>query len=132
MRDGSRVISGLDHVQLAIPRGGEETARAFYCDVLGMSEVSKPEQLRAGGGLWFEAPGVQLHLGIDESFTPARKAHVALLIENLGLLGEALRAGGAPFELDDRVPGRRRAYTSDPFGNRVELIADGDGFSQRR
>jgi muramoyltetrapeptide carboxypeptidase len=126
------VISGLDHVQLGMPSGSEERARAFYGGVLGMKEVEKPEQLRANGGLWFEQPGVQLHLGIEGAFTPARKAHVALLVSDLDGIGEALRAAGSSFEPDDRVPGRRRAYTADPFGNRIELIADGDGFSQRR
>lgn len=125
------MISGLDHVQLAIPRGGEDEARAFYGGVLGMKEVDKPEQLRANGGLWFEAPGVQLHLGIEEPFVPARKAHVALLVNFADVVLE-LAEGGRTVDVDPRVPDRLRAYTFDPFGNRIELIADGDGFSQRR
>ena len=126
------MIAGLDHVQIAIPRDGEERARAFYGGMLGLKEIPKPDQLVANGGLWFGAMGVQLHIGISETFTPARKAHVALIVRNLDGLGQTLRANGADFEIDDRVPGRTRAYTSDPFGNRIELIADGDGFSQRR
>ncbi|MGZ4104630.1 MAG: VOC family protein [Actinomycetota bacterium] len=124
------MISGLDHVQLAIPGGGEDKARAFYGSVLGMTEVDKPEQLRANGGLWFEAPGVQLHLGIEEPFTPARKAHVALLVSFADVV-LALAEGGWQVDMDPRIPDRLRAYTADPFGNRIELIADGDGFSQR-
>jgi len=126
------MIAGLDHVQIAIPRDGEEQARAFYGGVLGLKEIPKPDQLAKNGGLWFGAQGVQLHIGVAESFAPARKAHVALIVRNLVGLGETLRLNGADFEIDDRVPGRTRAYTSDPFGNRIELIADGDGFSQRR
>ncbi|HLW17345.1 MAG TPA: VOC family protein [Actinomycetota bacterium] len=126
------MISGLDHVQLAIPRGGEEAARAFYGGVLGLDEREKPFQLLANGGLWFEGEGLQLHLGVEADFEPGRKAHVALIVRDLDGLGMNLRAAGASFEPDDRVPGRTRAYTADPFGNRIELIADGDGFSQRR
>ena len=132
MPDPSGMISGLDHVQLAIPPGGEDAARAFYGRVLGLAERGKPEQLRASGGVWFEGEGLQLHVGIEEAFAPTRKAHIALIVRDLPGLGDALRAAGSPFEADDRVPGRSRAYTADPFGNRIELIADGDGFSQRR
>jgi catechol 2,3-dioxygenase-like lactoylglutathione lyase family enzyme len=121
----------LDHVQLAIPEGGEDDARAFYGGVLGMNEVEKPDELKPNGGLWFEQPGVQLHLGIEKTFVPALKAHVAFLVD-LDAARDALSRVGAAFVQYDRVPGRRRAYTADPFGNRIELIADGDGFSQRR
>ena len=120
------MISGLDHVQLAMPRGGEERARAFYAGALGMTEIPKPEPLAARGGLWFESGRAQLHLGIEEYFVPAKKAHPALLCDL-----DALRARGVPLVDDDSVEGVRRAYTEDPFGNRIELIADGDGFSQR-
>jgi catechol 2,3-dioxygenase-like lactoylglutathione lyase family enzyme len=126
------MIAGLDHVQLAIPRGGEETARAFYGGVLGLVEREKPVQLLANGGLWFEGAGLQLHLGVEDDFGPARKAHVAFIVRDLDGLGMNLRAAGASYDPDDRVPGRTRAYTADPFGNRIELIEDGDGFSQRR
>ena len=126
------LIAGLDHVQLAIPRGGEDAARAFYAELLGLIERDKPEQLRPNGGVWFDGDGLQLHLGIENPFTPARKAHVALLVRDLAAIGHVLLAAGAPFDPDERVPGRTRAYTEDPFGNRIELIADGEGFSQRR
>ena len=126
------MTAGLDHVQLAIPRGGEETARSFYGGVLGLVEREKPVQLIPNGGLWFEGEGLQLHLGVEADFAPARKAHVAFIVRDLEGLGMNLRAAGAAFDPDDRVPSRTRAYTADPFGNRIELIADGDGFSQRR
>jgi catechol 2,3-dioxygenase-like lactoylglutathione lyase family enzyme len=125
------MISGFDHVQLAIPPDGEEAARAFYGGVLGLKERDKPEQLRPSGGLWFDGDGLQMHLGIEQPFAPARKAHVALLVDDLTSLAEKLRAGGHRFDGDDRVPGRARGYTDDPFGNRIELIQNGDGFSQR-
>ena len=104
----------------AIPPGGEDAARAFYGRVLGLVERGKPEQLRASGGVWFEGEGLQLHVGIEEAFAPTRKAHIALIVRDLPGLGDALRAAGSPFEADDRVPGRSRAYTADPFGNRID------------
>lgn len=124
-------IRGLDHVQLAMPAGGEARARAFYGGLLGMRELPKPGPLAARGGCWFEAPGAQLHLGVEEPFAPARKAHPALLVADLDALVAALRAAGVSVRDDDADLGRRRAYAEDPFGNRLELIADGDGFTQR-
>jgi catechol 2,3-dioxygenase-like lactoylglutathione lyase family enzyme len=124
------MIVGLDHVQLAMPPGGERAARDFYAGVLGMTEVPKPTELLANGGVWFVRGSVMLHLGIEEPFNPARKAHVALLVESLADSERVLVAAGAQFKPDDRVPGRARAYTDDPFGNRIELIAKGDGFNE--
>lgn len=125
-------IRGLDHVQVAMPRGGEEQARAFYGGLLGMREVAKPAPLAARGGCWFEAQGAQIHLGVDEPFAPARKAHPALIVADLDALVARLRAAGAALKEDDAAElWRRRIYASDPFGNRIELIADGDGFMQR-
>jgi catechol 2,3-dioxygenase-like lactoylglutathione lyase family enzyme len=125
------MITGLDHVQLAMPRGGEERARAFYGGLLGMEELAKPAPLAARGGCWFAAPGAQLHLGVEEPFAPARKAHPALLVGDLEGLAARLRAAGVALKEDDAALGRRRLYAEDPFGNRLELIADGDGFAQR-
>lgn len=124
-------IVGLDHVQLAMPPGGEDVARAFYVDVLGLVELPKPEALAARGGVWFRGGGAHVHLGIEEGFRPARKAHPALLCNDLAACATALKAASAPVEEDHTVDGVRRIYTEDPFGNRVEIIADGDGFSQR-
>lgn len=125
------MIRGLDHVQVAMPAGGEAEARAFYGGLLGMRELQKPGPLAARGGCWFEAPGAQLHLGVAEPFAPARKAHPALLVADLDALVGRLRAAGVALSDDDADLGRRRVYAADPFGNRLELIADGDGFSQR-
>jgi catechol 2,3-dioxygenase-like lactoylglutathione lyase family enzyme len=119
-------ITGLDHVQLAMPAGGEAQARAFYGGLLGMRELEKPEQLAARGGCWFEAPGAQLHLGVEAGFTPARKAHPALRVDDLEALREALTSAGAPVTPDDTLPNVRRFYAADPFGNRIEFIQEGD------
>jgi catechol 2,3-dioxygenase-like lactoylglutathione lyase family enzyme len=125
------MIRGLDHVQVAMPAGGEEQARAFYGELLGMRELAKPGPLAARGGCWFAAPGAQIHVGVEEPFAPARKAHPALLVADLDAMVERLRAAGVPLKDDDAELGRRRIYAADPFGNRIELIADGDGFTQR-
>jgi catechol 2,3-dioxygenase-like lactoylglutathione lyase family enzyme len=105
----------LDHVQVAAPAGGEEAARAFYGGVLGLQEVEKPEALRARGGVWFE----QLHVGVEEGFAPARKAHPAFAVDDL----DALAARIGDVQWDDAVPGTRRFYANDPFGNRLEFLA---------
>lgn len=124
------MLQGLDHIQLAIPVGGEESARRFYSDVLGLVEISKPAPLAARGGCWFNGPGLQLHLGVEEPFVPARKAHPAFLVRDLAALREQLSLAGVALALDESVPGVRRFYANDPFGNRLEFIQDGDGFSQ--
>lgn len=121
-------ILGLDHVQLAMPAGGEAQARAFYGGLLGMRELAKPEQLAARGGCWFEAPGAQLHLGVEAGFAPARKAHPALRVDDLEALRATLAAAGVPLTADDTLPHVRRFYAADPFGNRIEFIQQGDQF----
>jgi catechol 2,3-dioxygenase-like lactoylglutathione lyase family enzyme len=112
-------VPALDHVQVAAPPGCEDAARTFYGDLLGLVEVEKPEPLRGRGGVWFE----QLHIGVEPDFAPARKAHPALRVEDLDGLAERLRAAGAQVQWDDALPGVRRFYTADPWGNRVELLA---------
>ena len=112
------MITGLDHVQLAAPPHCEDAARAFYGDLLGLVEVEKPEPLRGRGGVWFE----QLHVGVEQDFAPARKAHPALRVDDLDGVAERLRAAGARVQWDDALPGVRRFYTQDPWGNRVELL----------
>jgi catechol 2,3-dioxygenase-like lactoylglutathione lyase family enzyme len=124
-------ITGLDHVQLAMPAGGEEEARPFYGGLLGLSEVAKPEALAARGGCWFAGLGVALHLGIKAEFAPARKAHPALLIRDLEACRAILCQAGVVLTPDDTLPNVRRFYAEDPFGNRLEFLQDGDGFSQR-
>ncbi len=116
---------GIDHVQLAVPQGGEDLARGFYVGVLGMVEEPKPPALAARGGCWFRSPGLSLHVGVDPHFTPATKAHPALLIDDLSALTEVLGSHGIPFREDDEIHGLVRGYVHDPFGNRIEIIEHG-------
>ncbi|HUA72559.1 MAG TPA: VOC family protein [Solirubrobacteraceae bacterium] len=115
---------GLDHVQVAAPAGSEDDARHFYGELLGMPELPKPEALRARGGVWFACGGHQLHIGIAEPFVPASKAHPALLIrmDELDPLAQRLGAAGCDVRWDDVIPGTRRFFTADPWGNRIELV----------
>ena len=125
-------ITGLDHVQIAIPVGGEPAARAFYGSLLGLTEVEKPRPLAARGGCWFTGNGIVLHLGTDSDFRPARKAHVALLVNDLRALQRKLDAAGVTTRDDEVDIGVRRFYADDPFGNRLELIDVADaGFTER-
>lgn len=116
------VFRKIDHIQLAIPVGQEGMARAFYRDLLGMAEVSKPLQLAARGGCWFEYDEVRLHLGVDPEFVPAKKAHPAFIVDELEGLCSKLRAAGYPTVHDQPLDGFLRQYVSDPFGNRIELM----------
>ena len=115
-------VLALDHVQLAMPAGGEDRARAFYRDVLGLTEVAKPANLAARGGVWFASGSLKLHLGVEADFRPARKAHPALLVENLIALIEACASAGFPATVDEPLEGYARAYLTDPFGNRIEVL----------
>lgn len=115
-------VIGLDHVQLAMPRGGEEAARSFYHQVLGLTELEKPPQLAARGGVWFTCGVLQLHLGVEDEFRPAKKAHPALIVKQLDSLLAQLREAGFEAIDDVSIPEVRRAFTADPFGNRIELI----------
>jgi catechol 2,3-dioxygenase-like lactoylglutathione lyase family enzyme len=112
----------LHHVQLAIPPDGEETARAFYAGVLGMSEVDKPEALRPRGGCWFRGGGWEVHLGVQPDFRPARKAHPGVLVDGLDHLAATLTAAGRPVQWDPDFPGHRRFYSADDHGNRLEFL----------
>jgi catechol 2,3-dioxygenase-like lactoylglutathione lyase family enzyme len=116
------LISGLDHVQLACPRGGEDDARRFYGELLGLREIEKPEPLRSRGGVWFECGAQRLHLGVEEPFSPARKAHPALLVDSPAAL-EDLADRLVNLRWDTDLPGYKRFYVSDPFGNRLELLS---------
>lgn len=121
----SRIVTGLDHVQVAAPPGREADARRFYGELLGMDELEKPPALQARGGAWFAAGegGQQLHVGVEDPFAPARKAHPALRVADLDALAATLQAAGIPVTWDDAIPGLRRFYAEDPFGNRIELIS---------
>ena len=124
------LVEGIDHVQLAAPPGCEADARRFFGGLLGLEEVQKPEPLRARGGVWFRAGAQQLHVGVDERFAPARKAHPALLVraDALDGLARRLSEAGATVVWDDAPAGVRRFYSEDPWGNRIELTAaPGDG-----
>ena len=115
----------LDHVQLAGPPGCEDEALRFYGDVLGLEAIPKPESMRASGGAWFRVGDHELHIGIEDAFAPARKAHPALRVdgEELDRLAARLTEAGAPIDWDERYPGVRRFFTADPFGNRIEILA---------
>lgn len=112
----------LHHVQLAMRRGEEGAARAFFGDVLGMTEIDKPPGLAARGGAWFRAGGVELHLGVEDDFRPAAKAHPGILVDDLDHLVERLRTAGQDISRDGNFPGFRRVYAHDPFGNRLEFL----------
>jgi catechol 2,3-dioxygenase-like lactoylglutathione lyase family enzyme len=113
----------FDHVQLAMPAGEEARARAFYVGVLEMSEIPKPEDLRANGGAWFASGDVAVHLGVDPHFVPARKAHPAFRCADLAALRARFHAASvAVTEAGKFEDGLAHVYVSDPFGNRIELI----------
>jgi len=116
------MITGLDHVQVAIPVGGEPDAREYYGTVLGMEEIPKPPALAQRGGCWFASGDAVLHLGVEEPFAPAKKAHPAFLVSDLDALAAALEKDGASITRSDgELPGIRRFHTFDPFGNRIEF-----------
>lgn len=115
-------ILGLHHVQLAMPAGEEDRARAFYGGVLGLSEEPKPANLARRGGVWFGNGSLRLHLGVEADFRPARKAHPALLVVGLTALAERCRAAGFPPVTDEPLAGFDRVYVFDLFGNRLELL----------
>src|SRR5262245_50068299 len=116
------MIVGIDHVQLAMPAGRENEARAFYTGLLGIPEVAKPTELAKRGGVWFESEHVKIHLGVEAEFRPARKAHPALRVRDLPALVQRLRDAGIEPRADDPLPGYDRVYVDDPFGNRLELL----------
>ncbi|GAA0273251.1 VOC family protein [Alteraurantiacibacter aestuarii] len=115
-------ITGLDHVQLAMPAGGEARARAFYVGVLGMAELPKPAHLAVNGGCWFTSGDAHIHLGVEHGFAPARKAHPALLVHDLPAYAERLESAGVSFAPGKPLDGYVRGDISDPFGNRIELM----------
>ena len=112
----------IDHIQLAAPKGSEDIVRKFFQDTLGLDEVEKPESLKKRGGLWFQFGNHQIHIGIEEPFYPAKKAHPAFAIENLEALKQHLLTNGIDVTDDDRIPGVKRFFISDPFGNRMEFL----------
>lgn len=115
-------FTAIDHVQLAIPQGAENTARQFYGEVLGMVELPKPAELAKRGGCWFESGEVQIHLGIENDFRAAKKAHPALRCHDYAGFVERLRGAGVEVTEANDIPGVRRCHIHDPFGNRIELV----------
>ena len=120
-------IEGIDHIQLAMPAGQEDAARRFYAGMLEIPEVPKPPDLARRGGVWFENGRVKIHLGIDPDFRPARKAHPALLVQELGEVVRKFREAGIDVTEAEPLPGHDHVYVADPFGNRIELIAPKSG-----
>jgi catechol 2,3-dioxygenase-like lactoylglutathione lyase family enzyme len=115
-------LKALDHVQLAMPAGGEPEARAFYEGILGVPEVPKPANLATRGGCWFVKDDLKIHLGVENDFHPARKAHPAFLTEDLPALKVILTSSGYAVKTDEPLEGYDRIYVDDPFGNRIELL----------
>lgn len=119
----------LDHVQIAAPPGCEEEARRFFGGLVGLPELEKPAPLRGRGGVWFAAGSRQLHVGVEADFAPARKAHPAFALPaaDLDPLAERLEQAGVAVSWDTSLPGARRFYCQDPWGNRIEFLAGGPG-----
>jgi catechol 2,3-dioxygenase-like lactoylglutathione lyase family enzyme len=115
-------IDRIDHVQLAMPPGAEDVAGTFYDGLLGITHVPKPPHLAARGGCWFENQRVKLHLGVEQGFRPATKAHPGLVVSDLPALLEVLRRAGVTIVDDEPLEGYERVYVHDPFGNRIELM----------
>jgi len=115
-------FTAIDHVQLAMPAGEEQTARNFYSSALGMTEVPKPSELAKRGGCWFQSGSVQIHLEVENNFRAAKKAHPALRCADYDSLMAALRAAGIEVSEAHNIPSVRRCHVHDPFGNRIELI----------
>ena len=118
----SMIVKSMHHVQLAMPAGREAEARDFYEGLLGIPEVTKPLNLKARGGCWFERGTVRIHLGVEAEFRPARKAHPALIVNDLGALSATLIGAGHPVRSDEPLERFIRVYVDDPFGNRIELL----------
>jgi catechol 2,3-dioxygenase-like lactoylglutathione lyase family enzyme len=115
-------LERVDHVQMAMPVGREDEARFFYEGLLGIPEKPKPAHLAARGGCWFESGNIKIHLGVEQDFRPAKKAHPALIATGLGDLTERLVTAGIQITADEPLDGYDRIYAYDPFGNRIELM----------
>ena len=116
------MFQAIDHVQLAIPAGGEDLARQFWCGLLDFREIPKPDSLAKRGGAWFQHGPTQVHIGVETPFIPARKAHPAFRVTDLETLATLLTSSGHPIRWDTEIPDVTRFHVDDPFGNRIELI----------
>ncbi|MCR2822702.1 VOC family protein [Lederbergia panacisoli] len=115
-------FKAIDHIQLAAPKGCEEEARRFFNGILGFEEIEKPDTLKKNGGVWFAYGNIQIHVGIEEPFSPAKKAHPAFEVENIEGLKQHLLENNVKIIEDNNLPGANRFYVSDPFGNRIEVL----------
>lgn len=121
------MIAALDHIQMAMPAGQEHIARQFWCTTLGLQEIAKPQPLRDRGGLWLQlTPAIELHLGVEADFVPARKAHPGFRVLDIQSVAAALTQAGWPLAWDTALIGRQRFFSQDPFGNRLEFLQDTD------
>jgi catechol 2,3-dioxygenase-like lactoylglutathione lyase family enzyme len=121
---GVALIAGFDHVQIAVPEGAEDEARRYFGGILGLEELPKPDTMADRGGVWFECGAHQLHIGIDPEFRPSRKGHPAFRVRDLDAVRERFEQAGIEPRDDDAMPGVRRFYVDDPFGNRLEFTED--------
>ena len=112
----------IHHVLLSCPAGSDDALRDFYGGVLGLAEIEKPPALAGRGGCWFRGHGIELHLGVEADFRPARKAHPGLLVHGIDDWAARLAAAGYPVAFDGEFPGMRRFYSEDPHGNRLEFL----------
>ncbi|KHF39930.1 VOC family protein [Halalkalibacter okhensis] len=115
-------FEAIDHVQLAAPKGSEEKARQFFNEILGFTELEKPDVLKKRGGVWFALGPIIVHIGIEEPFVPAKKAHPAFEVEHIEELKKHLKKNNIQYKEDDQLPGANRMYVNDPFGNRLEFL----------
>lgn len=115
-------VIGLDHILIAIPEGAEDAARAYYCGLLGFTEIEKPEALAGRGGFWLQAGAFTLHIGTETPFVPPGRAHPGLLVDDLKAMIALLREADAELAFDVPLPGYDRVHVRDPFGNRLELL----------
>lgn len=118
----STFITGIDHIQIAAPSDSEETARSFYGELLGMEEITKPINLQGRGGCWFICGSQEVHIGIQQDFAAAKKAHPGFTVNTLEQLKLRLEKAGYPVKEDAPINGRSRFFTKDPFGNRIEFL----------
>ncbi len=116
------LIKRIDHIQLAAPLGSEDEARSFFQGVLSLDEVEKPHELKKNGGVWFSNGHIHIHVGIEEPFLPAKKAHPAFEVSDIDALASHIIEKGVSIQEDNRLPGAKRFYVNDPFGNRLEFL----------
>jgi catechol 2,3-dioxygenase-like lactoylglutathione lyase family enzyme len=117
------IVKGLHHAQITIPKGAEDSARGFYCGVLGLKELKKPENLAGRGGFWLDLLGIELHVGAEDGFNrTSTKAHLAYDVSNLEAAMDAIRSAGLEILIGPDIPGISRFESRDPFGNRIEFV----------